>query len=329
MTPGTVSIRPGLLVTIGELLVDFVPQQPGTSIGEAAVFTRAAGGAPANVAAAAARLGADSAFIGRVGADPFGYWLVQQLRACGVHTDGVTLDPTANTTLAFVSLSDDADRDFLFYRTATADTRLSPADLDKGLLSRATVLHFCSNSLTHEPARSATLEAIRLARAAGALISYDVNWRPGLWDDGQAGILQALKAARQADVLKLSESELGLLNASGGPDDAGGFLAAGAQLVLISRGAAGVEAHTKGFSTELAGLPVAAVDTTGAGDALAGAFLSALTADPGLAGNREALTSALARANAAAALSTTRPGAIPSYPDAAELGQFLSSGAAG
>lgn len=317
--------EPRLVVTIGELLVDFVPGQPGTSVRQAETFRRAAGGAPANVAAAVALLGGRSAFIGRVGADPFGDWLISELATCAVDTSAIVSDPEANTTLAFVSLAGDADRDFIFYRHETADTRLSMADLDSGHLERAAFLHFCSNSLTAEPARSATFAAVERARAAGALISFDVNWRPGLWADPQTGRNHIRRAAGLADILKLSEEELDFVADPDDSDPARTWLEAGARLVLVSLGAAGVRVVTRELNGHVPAARVSAVDTTGAGDALAGALLYELSVLPELPTDPERLLAAVGRANAVAGLSTTRPGAIPSYPDAATLQRFLQA----
>ncbi len=313
----------GLVVAVGELLVDFVPEHAGTAVRDAESFRRAAGGAPANVAAVVALLGGRSSFIGRVGDDPFGRWLIAELSACGVDTASVSMDPAANTTLAFVSLAEDADRDFVFYRTSTADTRLSPADLDIGLLREASFLHFCSNSLSQEPSRSATYSAIETARDAGALISFDVNWRPLLWASQDEGIRQIRKAAALANILKLSESELELLTEDPSADPVSGFLAAGAMIVLVSQGAAGARIVTAELDEHVPARKVTAVDTTGAGDALAGALLHELSLQEQLPSG-EQLLQAVRRATAVAGLSTTRSGAIPSYPTAAELERFLA-----
>lgn len=313
-----------LVVSIGELLIDFVPGEPGVSLLQAATFRKAAGGAPANVAVQVARLGGKSAFIGRVGDDPFGHYLRDTLAAAGVDVRGVILDGSAPTTLAFVSLSQDADRDFSFYRTGTADTRLNISDLDRQLLDQAGVLHYCSVSLSHEPARSATLHAAQLARASGALVSFDVNWRPALWDDGNEGLRQIREAILEADLLKLSETELELLCGTTDPDSAADLLSDRLRLVVVSLGAEGVQLVTRGSSVHVPSFPVTPADTTGAGDALAGALLHELSLDPQLIHKPAALLAATRRATAVAALSTLKPGAVPSYPDQQELEEFLA-----
>lgn len=314
---------PGLVVSIGELLVDFVPGEPGVNLYEAVSFQKAAGGAPANVAAVVAKLGGRSAFIGRVGDDPFGRWLRDTLQATGVDTRAVRLDPAFPTTLAFVSLAADADRDFAFYRNNTADTRLAPADLDDGLLREAAYLHFCSVSLSREPARATTFEAARRARAAGALVSFDVNWRPPLWDDQTRARAVIKEGVALADLLKLSESELSFLTGSDQPEAARRLLNGRLRFILVSRGADGVTLVTRNAVTDIPAFKVRPVDSTGAGDALAGALLFDLAREPGIPDDEVLLREAVRRAQAVAALSTLKPGAIPSYPDSAELQEFI------
>lgn len=313
----------GLVLSIGELLVDFVPGEPGVTLAGAETFYKAAGGAPANVAAVVARLGGRSAFIGRVGDDPFGLWLRDTLQATGVDTRAVRLDPEAPTTLAFVSLAADADRDFAFYRNGTADTRLDNGDLDDGLLHEAAFLHFCSVSLSHEPARATTLEAARVASAAGALVSFDVNWRQPLWDDEQLARRIIRGAIDRSDILKLSTSELEFVTGSSEPGAAAELMTGRLRFIVLSRGADGVQLITQDSITGIPAFEVRPVDTTGAGDALAGALLFELARKPGLIDDSTQLLEAVRKAQAVAALSTLKPGAIPSYPDAAELQAFI------
>lgn len=316
------------IVAIGELLVDFVPGRPGVSVRDAESFHRAAGGAPANAAAAAARLGAPAAFIGRVGNDAFGRWLRDTLGSFGVDTRALRFDRETATTLAFVSLAEDGDRDFLFYRDGTADTRLAVSDLDDGLLRSAGILHFCSISLSREPARGTTFEAVRRAALADALISFDLNWRPALWPDPAAAGPFLERAAREAHLLKLSSDELKLLTGSSDPASAEALFSSGPlRAVVVSRGARGLTLLSGGERSDVPAWPVKAVDTTGAGDALAGAILQQLLGQPELLDSHVALREAARTAAAVAALSTLKPGAMPSYPDQAELAEFLRQNA--
>ncbi|HJS28660.1 MAG TPA: PfkB family carbohydrate kinase, partial [Anaerolineales bacterium] len=169
------------IVTLGELLIDMIPSEAGLPLGQVGAFSPQPGGAPANVAVAAARLSASSAFIGKVGDDPFGHFLVDVLNKEGVETSGVRFDDNARTTMALIAFPDGQNAEFVFYRNPGADQQLRVDELDAGLIRGCKIFHFGSLSLTDEPARSATLAAIDLARDAGALISYDVNYRPSLW----------------------------------------------------------------------------------------------------------------------------------------------------
>lgn len=317
--------RPGTVVCLGELLIDFVPGQPGVSVREATGFIKSAGGAPANVAAVIARLGGRSVFIGRVGADPFGDWLRAQLAETGTDTSHLISDPAAATSLAFVSLAADAGRDFMFYRDGTADTQLRPDDIPDSVLVNAAALHVCSVSLSTGPARTATLHAIRRARELGVPVSFDINWREPLWPDPAEALPVIREALAQADIIKLSGDELTFLTGRSGPEAVRELLNGPTRLVVLSRGANGLVMLTRRGTIEVAGIRVNAVDTTGAGDALAGGLLYALAADPGLADSDSALLAAAERANILAALSTTRPGAMPSYPTAEELAEFSAT----
>ena len=174
-----------LITAIGELLIDLT--HAGFDPQGVELFAANPGGAPANVAAACAKLGAESAFIGRVGKDAFGESAVRLLRSCGVDTSGVSFDVNAPTTLAVVSLDGQGERSFQFYRDMGADTRLAREHVPDGMIASSRVLHFGSLSLTHEPCRSALLHALDVAEAHGVLRSYDANYRASLWHgEGEA-----------------------------------------------------------------------------------------------------------------------------------------------
>ncbi len=190
------------VVCLGELLIDMFPVEMGCRLVEVSAFSPKPGGAPANVAVAAARLGAQSAFIGKVGEDAFGHYLAEVLDQAGVETCGVRFDRQARTTLAFIAMPDANSAEFLFYRNPGADTRLHPDELDRSLLQSTQALHFDSLSLSDEPARSATLEAVRLAHAVGALISFDANYRPSLWSNRQQAVDQIMAVIHQVDLVK-------------------------------------------------------------------------------------------------------------------------------
>ncbi len=283
------------------------------------------GGAPANVAGAARRLGASSAFIGQVGDDAFGHHLIATLRVAGVETRGIRLDAEARTSLAFIALPDAQAAEFVFYRNPGADMRLRPDGLDEALLREARVFHFGSISLGAEPSRSATLRALELARAGGALISFDVNYRPSLWPDPEAAVAAIRAVLPLVDVVKVNGPELALL--TGETDAAAGGAALrdmGAKLVVITRGAGGSYFHdgTVGCAPSLA---VEVVDATGCGDAFMAALLTRLIAPREGPPDGAFLAGALRYANAAGALTATRHGAMAALPTAAEVAAFLAA----
>ena len=200
------------IVTLGELLIDMFPDEIGPRMGEVKAFLPKPGGAPANVAVAAKRLGAQTAFIGKVGEDLFGQYLKEVLDAEGVDTRGVVFDTEARTTMAIIAMPDEYSAEFVFYRNPGADYRLEATELDEKLLQTTKALHFGSLSLTDEPARTATYQAVKIARASGALISFDVNYRESLWHDRNDFIDQVRKMVAEVDLVKVNENEAALLS---------------------------------------------------------------------------------------------------------------------
>ncbi len=172
--------------TIGEALIDFIPAEKGVGLNEVESFSKAAGGAPANVACVVAKLGKQSVFIGKLGADAFGDFLVETLVKTGVDTSRILRTSEANTALAFVSLKADGNRDFSFYRNPSADMLLKEEEIGEGWFMKGDILHFCSVDLIEAPVKYAHLKAIELARQVGARISFDPNVRLPLWHDPEA-----------------------------------------------------------------------------------------------------------------------------------------------
>ena len=168
------------ITTVGEILIDLT--QTGISDNGIPIYTANPGGAPANVAVAASKLGAKTAFIGKVGNDSFGRFLCDTLKKYNVSTDGVITDKSANTTLAVVSVNENGERSFSFYRKNSADTLLSENEITDLQMSNTHILHFGSVSLTDEPSRTATISAVRRAKNLGATITYDPNYRESLWN---------------------------------------------------------------------------------------------------------------------------------------------------
>lgn len=268
------------VVAIGELLIDFVPQQKGCALDEVTHFERVAGGAPANVAAAVARLGGSAAMVSQVGEDAFGTHILKVLKGNGVDTSAVFRTNRANTGLAFVSLDATGNREFSFFRNPSADLFLDESQIKPELFADCAALHFCSVDLVDWPVRGAHRRAIELAREAGALVSFDPNVRLPLWDspaECQATIRAFLPSA---DLVKLSDDEVEFV--TGYADEraaAEQLLAGGCKLVLITRGANGSAVYTKTTEAFADTLSVPVTDTTGAGDSFIGSFLYQLTRD--------------------------------------------------
>ncbi len=325
------------IVTLGELLIDMFPAEVGRRLTEVTAFNPKPGGAPANVAVAARRLGARTAFIGKVGEDLFGHYLASVLTDEGVETRGIRYDREARTTMAIIAKPDEYSAEFVFYRNPGADTRLRPDELDEELLRNTKAFHFGSLSLTDEPCRSATYRAIEIAREAGALISYDVNYRPSLWRDPREALAAAHDLLPRVGLLKVNETELLLLNRRAADERldperlselAGALLERGPQAIVVTLGAHGSYFRIMGGGDLLPPFEVQTVDAVGCGDSFIAALLTRLVLDH--ASWRSALTvehmrTAVRYANAAGALTATRQGAIPALPTAAQVSQFLQA----
>jgi len=315
-----------LIVTLGEALIDFVADVAGVTLAECPGFRKAPGGAPANVAVGVARLGGEAAFVGKVGDDPFGRFLVATLAAAGVDTRGIRYDSEARTGLAFVSLTATGERDFVFYRHPSADMRLRPEELPATLIDSCAVCHFGSISLIAEPCRSAHLAAAERARVAGARITYDPNLRPPLWPSLAHARSAILDFLPQAHWVKVSEEEAEFLLGPGSPPAwAEALLARGPELVCITLGASGCYLATPHASASVPGFAVDVVDTTGAGDAFVAALLVQGATEAPL-DDAEWLTAAGRFACAAGALTCTRKGAIPALPRRDEVVALLARG---
>ena len=261
------------ITTIGEVLIDLT--QTGCSEQGVPLFAAYPGGAPANVAVAAAKLGAKTAFIGKTGQDGFGAYLRQVLTENGVDVTGLHTDRSP-TSLAVVSVSRDGERAFRFMRGA--DTNLSPDEIDEGWVDRSRVLHFGSVSLTAGMSRSATIFAARRAHKTGKLVSYDPNYRPSLWR-GREEAMQWLQIPLPlAGLVKMSLGELPLLTGSEDLERGSQILEdMGIKLVVVTLGDRGAFYRWRGRTGLVPGVDVEAVDTNGAGDTFLGALLYRLT----------------------------------------------------
>ena len=268
-----------ILFSIGEALVDMIPSRVGCSFDEVPAFSPRVGGAPANVCAAAARLGGRSALLSQLGDDPFGHKIARALAACGVELSHLEFTNKASTALAFVSLAENGERTFSFCRKPSADLLYAPEQIDPGWFSQAFALHFCSVSLVDSPMRYAHLAAITAAREAGAILSFDPNLRFPLWPDREQLRQTVWQFLPLTHILKLSDEELPFLTGTEDIEAALPRLFTGdVQLVLYTCGSKGARAYTRTASAHARSPKVAAVDTTGAGDAFWGGFLHRMLA---------------------------------------------------
>lgn len=307
------------ITAVGEILIDLT--QSGVNEQGIPRFDANPGGAPANLAVAASRLGAGTAFIGKVGKDSFGDSLRDCLAENGVDVTGMVVDPVQHTTLAVVSLDPSGERHFSFYRDPSADVNLNGSEIPAELLKNTRFLHFGSVSLTAEPARSATLYAARTAKEFGATVSYDPNYRASLWSDAETAVKRMLEPLPLVDVLKVSDEELPLLTGTDDLETGTALLAEkGISLILVTLGPKGAFYRFRGQIGLVPGVPCKVGDTNGAGDTFFGAVLSQLARLESLdALSVPELERIVALANKAASITTSRHGAIPAMPTLEEV----------
>ncbi|MDX2161617.1 MAG: PfkB family carbohydrate kinase [bacterium] len=312
---------------LGELLIDFVALEAGVTVGEASGFQKAPGGAPANVAAAVARLGGTAAFLGQVGDDPFGHYLAGVLAQERVDTRGLRFSAEARTALAFVSLAAGGERSFVFYRHPSADMLMRPEAVAYDVIDQCRIFHYGSITLIHEPSAAATRAAAAHARAAGKRISYDPNLRLSLWPNADAARTGMIAGLDGAHIVKISDEELDFLLPGAqvtDPDPVAPLWRDGMDLICVTRGERGAIAFTRdGRRAEADGFRVATVDTTGAGDSFVAALLLQLLEHDG--GYADHLPAILRFACAAGAITTTGRGAIPSLPTREQVEVLLRS----
>lgn len=317
-------MKPFDVTALGELLIDFT--ETGFSPQGNPLLEVNPGGAPCNVLAMLQNLGHRTAFLGKVGQDTFGDLLADTVAERGVETRGLLRDRDVHTTLAFVHTLPNGDRTFSFYRKPGADIMLRAEELDEGLLTGCRVFHFGTLSLTNEPCRTATQTAVRLAKAAGAVLSFDPNLREPLWDDLDEAKRQIEWGLSQCDVLKIADNEILFMTGERDFEKGAAILKSrfpNIRLLNVTAGPNGSHCFYGDTHVYAPGFRVHTIETTGAGDTFCACVLHNVLQN-GLEERTEAsLFDMLRFANAAAAIVTTRKGALKAMPTMAEIQALL------
>ncbi|RFU60462.1 carbohydrate kinase family protein [Peribacillus glennii] len=319
----------GRLYSIGEVLIDFIPLQKGKALKDVTTFERAPGGAPANVAAAVAIFGGASSMVTKLGNDAFGDFLIETLEKAGVQTEQVLRTNEANTALAFVSLREDGERDFSFYRKPSADLLLTASEIKEDWFGEGDILHFGSVDLVESPMKHAHIKAIQQAKSKGSLISFDPNVRLPLWDSAEDCRRTILEFVPKAHIVKISDEELPFITNMTNQEEAIQSLFTGeVKAIIYTKGAHGADLYLKTNKYESKGYSVEVQDTTGAGDAFIGGFLFKLLSKQATQATLEEICHAhhqefLAFSNASGALTATGKGAISSIPTLEQITQLL------
>ena len=313
------------IVALGEMLIDFAP-----AAADYPTLKAQPGGAPCNFLAALQKYGCSTAMIGKVGDDRFGRLLIQTAADCGIATEGIVMDASVFTTMAFVTLDTAGNREFSFARKPGADTWLTEHEVDYSLIDACRVFHFGTLSLTDEPARTATQKAVAYAKARGKLISFDPNLRKLLWPDDATAATQMEWGLHQADIVKISDEEVDFLWHTTPAAAAQKLLREyGVRLVYVTMGPRGCYfANHSGSGTTACPTGIHVLDTTGAGDIFGGSAMSRLLK---LDKAPEALSaeemSAITRfACCAASLATRHHGGINSIPEEQEVLELMRQG---
>jgi len=311
------------VTALGEMLIDFTMN--GQSDQGNNLFEACPGGAPCNVLAMLNKLGRKTAFIGKVGEDQFGRLLKGTIDELGIETKGLILDKDIHTTLAFVHTFPDGDREFSFYRNPGADMMLTAEEVDEEFLAKTRLFHFGTLSMTHEGVRKATKKALKAAKDKGLLISFDPNLRPPLWSSLELAKEQMEYGFGFCDILKISDNEIQFVSGKEDYDEGIRYLQETYQipLILLTMGKDGSRAYYKGMRVERAGFQCRTIETTGAGDTFCGSSLNYILEHDFENLTEEQLGEMLTFANAAAAIVTTRKGAIRAMPEKVEVENLI------
>ena len=311
------------VIALGELLIDFTMN--GQSEQGNNMFEACPGGAPCNVLALLNKMGKKTAFLGKVGKDQFGTLLRDTITDAGIDASHLMMDGTVNTTLAFVHTFPDGDREFSFYRNPGADMMLTEDEVDPEFIAQTKILHFGTLSMTHDGVRAATKKAVQAAKDAGCLVSFDPNLRPPLWSSLDLAKEQMEYGFGVCDILKISDNEIQFVSGKEDYDEGIACLQEkyNIPLILLTMGKEGSRAYYKGKCVERPGFAVKAIETTGAGDTFCGSSLNYIVEHGFDDLTEEQLGELLTFANAAAAIVTTKKGAIRSMPEREEVLELM------
>lgn len=311
------------VIALGELLIDFTMN--GQSEQGNNMFEACPGGAPCNVLALLNKMGKKTAFIGKVGKDQFGTLLRDTITEAGIDASNLMVDENVNTTLAFVHTFPDGDREFSFYRNPGADMMLTADEVNPEVVKDTKVFHFGTLSMTHEGVREATKKAVETAKANACLVSFDPNLRPPLWSSLDLAKEQMEYGFGKCDILKISDNEIQFVSGKEDYDEGIAYLQEtyNIPLILLTMGKDGSRAYYKGMRVERPGFSVKAIETTGAGDTFCGSSLNYLVDHDFENLTEEQLGEMLTFANAAAALVTTKKGAIKAMPVKEEVLELI------
>ncbi|MBY8911481.1 carbohydrate kinase [Bacillus sp. YC2] len=317
---------------IGETLIDFIPDQKEKALQEVTGFERVAGGAPMNAAIAAAKYGANAVMLTKIANDHFGDYIVGVLEENGVDVSYIIRSDEGETGLAFVSVDKSGERSFHFYRKNAADLLLSPEEVKQEWFHQGDLLHFCSIDLVESPMKQAHIKVIEDFQKIGGMISFDPNIRLPLWPDESSCRETILTFLPLADIVKVSDEELRFITSIDDEQEAVASLFTGrVNVVVLTKGGEGAAVYLKnGESYEDKGFKVAVSDTTGAGDAFIGGFLSELMS---IDISKETLCEQISKhhrrlltfANASGALTASVKGAIHAAPGKQHVLNFISS----
>ncbi|WP_461811269.1 carbohydrate kinase family protein [Faecalimonas sp.] len=307
------------VIAMGELLIDFTVN--GKNERGNTVFEACPGGAPCNILAMLSKLGRKTSFLGKVGKDSFGRQLRNNLKDTGIDTSHLYEDEIAHTTLAFVHTLADGDREFSFYRNPGADMMIEEQEISEEYICQAEIFHFGTLSMTHEKVRRATKKAVELAEKNGLLITFDPNLRPLLWESLEDAKEQMEYGFSKCDVLKISDNELQFVSGKENYDEGIRLLQEKYKipLIFLTLGKGGSRAYYEKICVQEKAYDVSVIDTTGAGDAFCGNVIH-FVLQYGVENLTEKnLREILVFANSAAAIVTTRKGALCSMPEQKEI----------